>query len=93
MILTCYERVVLRNLPAPLWLNDSVVDTLVGKLRGFGVSGRRPVSSGRGLSAGNLIKFYDDFETDLSKWTHYTDAGGSMSQTSTPYNGSYGINV
>lgn len=93
MSLTQRERAVLRDVPAPARKDDSLVEKIVARLRGLGVSGRGPESNGRGLTAGELIKLYDDFETDLSKWTHYTDAGGSMSQTSTSFNGTYGIDV
>jgi hypothetical protein len=74
-------------------MNDSLVEKLLARLRGFGVSGRGPESGGRGIAVGGLITLYDDFETDLSKWTHYTDAGDNMSQTSTSYNGAYGLDV
>ncbi len=81
MSLTQRERAVLRNLPAPARKDDSIVEKLIARLRGFGVNGRGPVSGGRGLTAGDLLNWSHAYPIGAGGGTTITDEEGSNDGT------------
>jgi len=87
MSLTRFERAVLRDLPALIRKNDSLVDAIIARLRGLGNGGRGPQSDGRGLITGQFGPFTDEFDDGAleSMWTwlstpqSYSEGDGTLS--------------